>query len=172
MNENRKKIILNEIQYWKQNKMLPEQYCDYLLTLYSGGNPAVEKQKTKGWILKSLLFLAAVSITVFVIYFTELSFILQIAFLLLLGTASGISFIYFLKKGIVSHLSLILTAFLLLMGSVEIASDVFSLKHIPLAILVAVNCLAWLIVGKKLRILYFFISGIAGLVILTYFIFV
>jgi hypothetical protein len=42
----------------------------------------------------------------------------------------------------------------------------------PLAILVAVNCLAWLIVGKKLRILYFFISGIAGLVILTYFIFV
>ena len=23
-------IIINEILFWKQNKMLPEQYCDYL----------------------------------------------------------------------------------------------------------------------------------------------
>ena len=40
MDPTRKKIILNEINFWKQNNMLPEHYCDYLIALYSEGeNP-------------------------------------------------------------------------------------------------------------------------------------
>ena len=29
---------MNEIKFWKQNKLLPEHYCDFLMTLYSEGN--------------------------------------------------------------------------------------------------------------------------------------
>lgn len=32
-----KKVILNEIAFWKQNKLLPEHYCDFLTALYAQG---------------------------------------------------------------------------------------------------------------------------------------
>ena len=68
----RKQIILNEILFWKQNKLLPEHYCDFLMTLYSEGNEfeteekashkkAVKaKEKRQVNILNSLLFLFAI----------------------------------------------------------------------------------------------------------------
>lgn len=34
----RKQIIVNEIKYWKETNLLPEQYCNFLLQLYSEGN--------------------------------------------------------------------------------------------------------------------------------------
>ena len=44
MSNQRKQIILNEITFWKQNKLLPEHYCDFLMTLYTEGNQEDEKQ--------------------------------------------------------------------------------------------------------------------------------
>ncbi|MEV5112839.1 hypothetical protein [Peribacillus frigoritolerans] len=37
MDEMRKKIIIQEINSWKESRMLPEQYCNYLLALYGQG---------------------------------------------------------------------------------------------------------------------------------------
>lgn len=37
MDEMRKKIIIQEINSWKESRMLPEQYCSYLLALYGQG---------------------------------------------------------------------------------------------------------------------------------------
>ena len=37
MNQQRKRIIISEIKYWKQNKLLPDHYCDFLITLYAQG---------------------------------------------------------------------------------------------------------------------------------------
>ena len=37
MNPQRKRMIISEIKYWKQNKLLPEHYCDFLITLYAQG---------------------------------------------------------------------------------------------------------------------------------------
>ena len=45
MNETRKKIIIQEIKYWKKSKLLPEKYCDFLLTLYSGGEENITPVK-------------------------------------------------------------------------------------------------------------------------------
>ena len=44
MSNQRKQIILNEITFWKKNKLLPEQYCDFLMTLYTEGNNEDEKR--------------------------------------------------------------------------------------------------------------------------------
>lgn len=46
MNAQRKKIIMAEINYWKQNKLLPEHYCDFLLTLYTQGDHVQEISAT------------------------------------------------------------------------------------------------------------------------------
>ncbi|MEM5598685.1 hypothetical protein AAHB53_24595 [Niallia circulans] len=47
MQDQRKTIIVKEIAYWKENKMLPEHYCDYLLTLYTEGNGVEENTISK-----------------------------------------------------------------------------------------------------------------------------
>ncbi len=45
MDETRKQIIINEIEYWKEHHLLPEQYCDFLLALYTEGNGIEKKEK-------------------------------------------------------------------------------------------------------------------------------
>ncbi|MUT66690.1 hypothetical protein [Paenibacillus sp. NEAU-GSW1] len=35
MNEERRQIIVKEIEHWSRSKLLPEQYCDFLLNLYA-----------------------------------------------------------------------------------------------------------------------------------------
>ena len=44
MSLQRKQIIMNEIAFWKKNKLLPEHYCDFLLTLYAQGENQGEEQ--------------------------------------------------------------------------------------------------------------------------------
>jgi hypothetical protein len=34
MNEERRRTIIREIEYWQENKLLPDQYCDFLMNLY------------------------------------------------------------------------------------------------------------------------------------------
>ncbi|WP_088007992.1 hypothetical protein [Indiicoccus explosivorum] len=37
MEKQRKEMILNEIQFWKEHQLLPAHYCDFLITLYQQG---------------------------------------------------------------------------------------------------------------------------------------
>ncbi|MGG0667587.1 hypothetical protein [Sporosarcina koreensis] len=75
MNAQRKKIIMAEINYWKQNKLLPEHYCDFLLTLYTQGDHEQEisatdavlskkekKVKTRAVFIQSLYILFAFAV--------------------------------------------------------------------------------------------------------------
>ena len=89
MTNPRKKIILNEILFWKQNKLLPEHYCDFLAALYTEGADIEELepvQDPKQAILpsekrKMILLIASLCIaiiTVLAIYFTIKSFTLVI----------------------------------------------------------------------------------------------
>ncbi|MEW5551909.1 hypothetical protein ABGT24_18275 [Peribacillus frigoritolerans] len=49
MDEMRKKIIIQEINSWKESRMLPEQYCNYLLALYGQGElPPSKSNETAG----------------------------------------------------------------------------------------------------------------------------
>lgn len=36
MDQDKRRIIIQEIKYWKANRLLPEHYCDFLLNLYGG----------------------------------------------------------------------------------------------------------------------------------------
>lgn len=52
MNPQRKRIIISEIKYWKQNKLLPEHYCDFLITLYAQGEDEKEAKVTDAILVK------------------------------------------------------------------------------------------------------------------------
>src|SRR5699024_8319616 len=92
MDKKRKTTIVNEIRYWKENRLLPEKYCNYLLALYTEGTDAQTSNdinvKSKNhrnfidliFILINLTIVPAIAV---VIFFTELDFILSIGLIIL-----------------------------------------------------------------------------------------
>ena len=169
MNE-KKKIIINEILFWKQNQMLPEHYCDYLLALYSQGEEipiqrilSTSKQTS---FLFWLLSIVLIAISLFVIYFTELSFVLQTAILACFVVFLSVVAIYFSKKGNTMPILYVSSAVLLLIFSMELNKYLFGNNLTGLYIMLSLNCVLWMYIGKKLKLLYFSISGWMGAAIL------
>jgi hypothetical protein len=168
MNESRKQIIINEIIYWKKNRMLPEHYCDFLLALYTKGN-GLQDQSQKSRLRKNiLLLLILIPIGIFLFYFTELSLTLQIVFGLFLIIIGILLTLYSAKRGMLFQIPLIMTVFLLLFVSVQITVIHISDDSFMLYIVLAINCFIWIFTGLKLKQIYFTISGTAGLLLLIF----
>ena len=168
MNESRKQIIINEIIYWKKNRMLPEHYCDFLLALYTKGN-GLQDQSQKSRLRKNILLLfILIPIGIFLFYFTELSLTLQIVFGLFLIIIGILLTFYSAKRGMLFQIPLIMTAFLLLFVSVQITVIHTSDDSFMLYIVLAINCFIWIFTGLKLKQIYFTISGTAGLILLIF----
>ena len=168
MNESRKQIIINEIIYWKKNRMLPEHYCDFLLALYTKGN-GLQDQSQKSRLRKNiLLLLILIPIGIFLFYFTELSLTLQIVFGFILIIMGILLSFYSAKRGMLFQIPLIMTAFLLLFVSVQITVIHTSDGSFILYLVLAINCFIWIFTGLKLKQIYFTISGTAGLILLIF----
>ncbi|KYD11580.1 hypothetical protein MXL46_02965 [Heyndrickxia sporothermodurans] len=172
MDSSRKEVIINEIIYWKNHKMLPDHYCDYLLALYSEGElnneiSDVNKRKHGGKFGIFLFILCLiVSVSLFVIYFTELAFILQtmiltsfVVFLLILG-------FYYSNKEFWYSIFYIGAAFLFLLLSIHIIEKLFNNNSLALYITLFFNCFIWLLTGWRMKLLYFIISGVLGILVL------
>jgi hypothetical protein len=173
MDKERKDIIVKEILYWKDNRMLPEHYCDYLLALYTEGNrPKNKARKAKGFYFLNIILLLLIPLSLLFIYFTELSFILQMG-LLIFFTITGVSLaIYFTNKGIAPQLPLAVSGLILLLMSVELASHFFPHHNTALYGALMLNCLLWIAAAWKFRQHYFGISGVVGLIIIAISIFI
>ena len=175
MDEHRKKIIMSEINYWKQSRMLPEHYCDYLLNLYSEGNSddkTTEKRKLLPSSLMSMFLFIMLSLSLFLFYFTELSLTLQIVIAIIFGISSLISGIYFISKSDIKLVPMMIASLIFLISTIQMASIFFPDNISILYFVTGANCLLWLFVGYKWTIISFKISGIAGLIIIFITIFI
>ena len=174
MSNQRKQIILNEITFWKQNKLLPEHYCDFLMTLYSEGEQeqtiavnaknsvkAQEQRKGQIWLfLVPLLSIALVAAT-FMIDSVLVIGIPAIIFAIVLVVMG----IRILKKNELLSPILHLSAALIILGvSLKGCLTYFEGDNIALYGTLVGNCLLWLIAGIGLRITYFTIAGGLGLI--------
>ncbi|MEK4028782.1 hypothetical protein MKZ02_09530 [Pseudobacillus sp. FSL P4-0506] len=175
MKDEKKHIIIKEIYFWKENHMLPDHYCDYLLTLYTQGEElpenAVKKSSSKRLTVISLLAsLFFVFISLFVLYFTELSFPLQMtilaAFVVLLISLA----IYFSKKGFFLPFLYVAAAVLFLILTVEWHEKIWGENSNTLYGLLFLHCIIWWITGRKLGQIYFTISAWLGIILLIVFI--
>ncbi|MDV6377930.1 hypothetical protein ORD22_06595 [Sporosarcina sp. GW1-11] len=177
MTKEKKQIIISEIRYWKQNKLLPEHYCDFLITLYAQGEDPdeVAEKKTSTlqkerrqlrtkqlMILLFSLLLAGVASAAMFLY-TEYPMVTLVAaallafsFLLIVSRKS------FIRNGFAPFLYISL-AFLLLMMSLKIWTVYFNADTTLLIGLLMLNCSLWLFTGRVLKLLYFTISGSLGL---------
>lgn len=169
MDETRKQIIIKEIYYWKEHHLLPEQYCDFLLALYTEGNGIENKRNKMSNNKKQLLWFLLIPILIFLIYFTELSLILQISFSIIFLFIGTYIIIYFTKKGFFYQIPLIFSALFFLFVSVEIIQKLYSSHVFSLYGVLLLNCLIWLVSGIKFKLMYFTISGILGIILLLSF---
>src|SRR5690625_4981818 len=84
MTDERLDIIIKEITYWKQNKLLPEHYCDYLLALYTKGDVTMLESNHSNLktpkitqILRVVLMILMLLLSFFLIYFIEIQGVYQ-----------------------------------------------------------------------------------------------
>lgn len=172
MNAQRKRIIISEIQYWKQNRLLPEHYCDFLITLYAQGEEQPSEKIPEAVLVKEkkvynrklivfilLAFLAGGSL-----------FVLAEFPVLSLSIATGITLLFLLLTFKASRkmapVLYILSAFLLLVMSLKLWLLYFEGHTMLLIGLLLLNCVLWLYAGKLLKLLYFTISGSVGLLLI------
>ncbi|WP_155767515.1 hypothetical protein [Sporosarcina ureilytica] len=181
MNEHRKKIILSEIKYWKQNNLLPGRYCDFLTTLYAQGD---EQHKEEGNITSSILHKEKKKQKLSVLFILFIGILLAMVmlfidnkFALLFGAIGIIILLSFAtfkssKQSIILPTIYIVIALLLLLMSLKLWSVFFSQQPIILISLLIFNCVIWLFAGRLLKLLYFTLSGAIGLIcIIAYLVF-
>lgn len=175
MSNQRKQIILNEITFWKKNKLLPEHYCDFLMTLYTEGNQEDEKQQigkakhsVKGqekrkdkWLFSVFPLLA---IVLFTLLFTLDSIWLTAIPAAILAIGTFIAAFYFAKKnGLLTSILYISGALVLFGLSVKLCLTFLPGNNIALYSVLIGNSLFWLLSGVTLKLIYFTISGVLGI---------
>lgn len=177
MNAHKKEIILNEIQFWKKNNLLPTHYCDFLLALYARGED--QHSENEGKLSKSLLakekkrkivsifLIASLTFTILVSLFTLNTFgLLPIlissifAFLLLIATIKLSR-----KKTVIVPILFVSSALLILGLSFKVWSVYYPDKPFLLLGLISANCIMWFVSGVLLKLPYFTISGIIGVIL-------
>lgn len=181
MDNERKHIIISEIKYWKQSKLLPDHYCDFLIALYSRGEEMnIEDVKatmsvlsdTKRKLNKTIMYLIllATFCTVSLLVIDNYSaVVLGISAFVLLSLV-----VYALrpaaKKSGVIPLVNIAGAFILLAMSLRFWIMYFGGQVTVLIALLFINCALWLIMGKYLDIIYLKISGVVGILLVVGFV--
>ena len=173
MDQARKKIIIEEINAWKESRMLPEQYCDFLLALYHQGEAESKGVANKARKKSSLLPLAVMAFlffaTVFLNYFTEITSGMQ---LLLSAVASGIYILLGIKiqkDRLLFPFALAGTSLLLLLATVKFTEWIAPSNNPVLYAALFFHCGVWVMLGKRFKYFYFTLSGIIGAIIIFYF---
>ncbi|WP_139365090.1 hypothetical protein [Litchfieldia alkalitelluris] len=169
----RKKIIIKEISEWKQSRLLPESYCDFLLSLYTEGNneliPTKDhknyKSKTLTVIISLVSFILLTILFLFLVtYFTEINLNLQMLINCLFIIICFLFGYFYRENRWIHHFSLIVGALLVLIFSIQIVEIYFPNQY-AIFLTIIVHCLAWFIIGLKSTKRYFLIASAFGLII-------
>ena len=178
MSNQRKQIVVNEIAFWKQNKMLPDHYCDFLTSLYTGGMSEHPKQlvdakqsilaKERSTVRRKFLFFPLLAIGLLVgLQFVAIDW-LSIAIGGIVGLIISIFGIRFaVKRHLAAPILHVSGALLLLSMSVQIAVTYFTGDNIALYIILCINCVCWVILGFWQKLIYFTLAGGLGIAVVA-----
>ncbi len=170
MDNEKKEIIIKEIYHWKDSKLLPDTYCDFLLALYTEGNHEDEisniskELKTPPFFLIGAVLILFM-ISVLVTYFTELLFVLQTVTTGFLLLSSIFVTAFLIKRKTSYQIALVISFIQLLLASLSFVEYTTAGNQFWIAVSVILNCLLWIVTGGLLRIYYLLVSGIIALVI-------
>ena len=174
--EERIKTIINEIEYWKEHKLLPNQQCDFLLALYTNGEDIDANLESKQLgrhkgrktsattMLQIILLLMLLPFSFLVLYFTEFHIYLQLGILTLFLSYALWSFLYLKQRKIIYyHLGLMISLFLLLLLSISISSLIFNQAFL-LNVVILINFILWFFLSRIYKLRYLLYTSILGLI--------
>ncbi|GGA32378.1 hypothetical protein [Psychrobacillus lasiicapitis] len=183
MSVQRKQIILNEIAFWKKNKLLPEHYCDFLIALYARGEEVEDERKEKSSqallakkkVNKTFLYVTLGFLTALLI--VSLIIITTAAFIPIIAAGMAICLFLYIAiklaktKSMMMPLLFVFSALLLLGVSFKVWDVYFVDYPLVLIGLMIGNCLLWLFSGLLMKLVYFSISGIIGTALILFYLF-
>lgn len=159
-------ILIKEINYWKEHKLLPEVYCNYLLALYTKGDENIEKtikENNQNPILliisTSILLLSVLLLSFIVIYFTSFSVIIKISVLVTFILFITMLYKVFIRYYFIRRLSLI-TLLLLMFFTTTFLSSVYITGTLLTFSIFMVNFISWFIIGRKFNMKFLVIVSI------------
>ncbi|MEV5028613.1 hypothetical protein [Paenibacillus sp. LPE1-1-1.1] len=173
MNQDRRQIIVKEIDHWRRSKLLPDQYCDFLMNLYADqdtvhagkqqqhtvGKAIAAVQKATGlqWFLTFGTFTL---ISFVVLYFNEFHPLLQMA-VVALGTVVFLRIGQRLRsRNEAAGLAITSTGMLLLLGGGLHMLNIHGLDQWGWKTgLLAFSSLFWIVYGIAARIPALHLSG-------------
>lgn len=167
MNQDRKTIIVNEILYWRENKLLPEAYCNFLISLYTEGE-GIKPNKLATSTKKTFISLLAIGFILpfllLVTYFTEISTILQMVIHIIFIIVCILGLVLNRKNPLILHIGSIVLALFILLLSVKVCEILFKGQEIYVSAIIFLNCVGWIIFGVLFKKKTFLITGILGII--------
>lgn len=174
MDQERRKVIIREIEHWQRSKLLPDHYCDFLLNLYLdeatertpsslAGKTAVMVQRSRG--IQWFYTIGLISlICMIVLYFNDFPLVLQIP-VLTLGVATLLTVGQRMRRGQKESAGLAwtATAMLLMLGGGLYLLDLHTdASWIWLAGFLGLCSLFWIIYGLAASIPLLHLCGWAA----------
>ncbi|MET3682439.1 phosphoglycerol transferase MdoB-like AlkP superfamily enzyme [Alkalibacillus flavidus] len=179
-NDDRKQVIIDEIKHWKKSKLLPAEYCDFLLALYTFGegveeenDQSVKKKNRKQALIYLdvifLLLLLPASLLMSVVVELNVAVDLSLSVLILIIL---IGHVYWFRRRASSmiHIPVMLVFLVLLISSISFINTLYG-QGMLLNGVIAVHCVLWVIIGIYWRYYYLTASGIVGIMLLASMIF-
>ncbi|WCK53454.1 hypothetical protein PP175_19230 [Aneurinibacillus sp. Ricciae_BoGa-3] len=190
MDEQKKKVILGEIDYWRRSHLLPAHYCDFLLNLYTEGakddtsasksivEAAASADSLPAFAFprfekKWLAIIPAVAVVLYLAFhFTDFTMTMQMAILAILTAVSYILAFVGDKSSIYRHIFLGTASVMLAV------SGMYILNHYKYGVFYLISyltlcCVIWLATGiaaNKRYISFIALLGLQGIYgWLTYF---
>ncbi len=184
MNEKDKQVIITEINKWRQSKLLPAEYCDFLLNLYSAGTTSTTGQNkaqqggtgkkiSMKLIALVLAVIAGISAIIYLaIHFSTFPIVTQVLLLVVFVLALYIATFMYRSRGQQSVILLLLHN----MASVSLAISAFYLHSLLIGQGHQTSLLQfflfvfviWSLMSVWLQHILIFAAGIAGISMIFY----
>ncbi|GAA0457644.1 hypothetical protein [Alkalibacillus silvisoli] len=177
-NGDHKQVIIDEIKHWKQSKLLPAEYCDFLLALYTYGEGVEEstepKQRRSHHVffyidIVLLLLLLPLSLILMIVYQFGMALDILIYTVILLVISFHIYW-YKRKSKSLIHIPIMLFFLVLLISTISIIHSLYG-QGFVLNTAVIFHCLLWIVTGFVFRYHYLIASGFIGVILFMIFIF-
>jgi|SRR5690625_660471 len=162
MPDDRSRIIIKEINYWKDHNLLPSAYCDFLLALYTHGEGASIEKRGRSKSMLSIyvtLLLPLIPLSIVVLYTTQFHLILQIGLLSLFLIFAIWCYVIFKKhQYYFTNLALSTVLIFILLISLHVNNTLITLHQLTPFIIIT-NSIGWLIIGRKFDFKYLTAMG-------------
>jgi hypothetical protein len=162
-------VIINEITYWKNHKLLPQEQCDFLLALYTKGDRIMETEETdtpketrndSNLILQLCLLILLLPFSFLVLYFTEFHSGLQLGILILFLCYAIWSYGYHKQANAwITKLALMITLLLILLLTIFLSNQLVSDQYI-LYFVIMLNFVGWFLIGNKFKLKFLMVISI------------